>query len=391
MTKFALPTCAALLVLTVAVTFSASASASASATEELIIKIGHVAPLSGGAAHLGKDNENGARMAIEELNASQTLINGKRAKFVLVPEDDGGDPKQGAAVAQKLVDANVRAVIGHLNSGTSIPAAKIYSTAQIPQIAPSVTAIAYTAMGNKSTFRLVANDGRVGGTLGTYAVQNLHANTIAVIDDRTSFGQGLADQFIKAAKAANPQIKMAQRQFTNDKATDFSAILTAIKASKADVIFFGGMDSVAGPMLRQMKALGIDSKFMGGDGICSRKIAQLAGDAIKNDQVICAVAGGVMPSEKKGMDDFLGAYKNRYGTDIQTYSPYTYDAVMTIADAMKQAKSSEPAVYLPYLQKIQRQGITGKIAFDSKGDLKNAAMTLYTYQNGNRIPITVIK
>ncbi len=374
-----------------AVLSACTVNVSAIASEETIIKIGHVAPLSGGSAHLGKDNENGARLAIEELNAGQTLINGKKVRFVLVAEDDAGDPKQGAAVAQKLVDANVSAIIGHLNSGTSIPAAKIYSTAQIPQIAPSVTAIAYTAMGQRSTFRLVANDSQVGSTLGNYAVQNLHAKTIAVIDDRTSFGQGLADQFIRGAKSAYPQIRMAQRQFTNDKAIDFNAILTSIKAAKPDVIFFGGMDSVAGPMLRQMKALGINSKFIGGDGICSRKIAQLAGDALKDDQVICAIAGGLLPSETKGMDEFLHAYKKRFGTDIQTYSPYTYDAVMTIADAMQQAKSSEPALYLPYLQKIQHQGITGQIAFDSKGDLKHAAMTLYTYQEGNRIPLSVIK
>lgn len=366
------------------------ATASALPTEEIVVKIGHVASISGPIAHLGKDNENGARMAIDELNAKGTMIDGKKVKFVLLAEDDGADPKQGTAAAQKLVDNKVNAVVGHLTSGTSIPASKIYSAAGIPQIAPSVTAISYTAMGYKSTFRLIANDGFLGSTLGNYAVHTLNAKTIAVIDDRTAFGQGLADQFIKGAKAANPNVKMAQRQFTNDKATDFNAILTAIKASKPDVIFFGGMDAVAGPMLRQMKALGINSKFMGGDGVCTEKIVDLAGDALGNNQLYCAIAGGVLEADKKSAEDFRVAYKKRFGTDVQIYAPYVYDAVMTFVDAMQQAKSANPDVYLPYLQKIHHKGIMGQVSFDSKGDIKDGAISLYSYQNGKRTLISVL-
>lgn len=364
---------------------------SAFAAEEIIVKIGHAGPISGSVAHLGKDNENGARMAVEELNAKGFVINGKKAKFELIAEDDGADPKQGTAVAQKLVDAKVNAVVGHLNSGTTIPAAKIYQMAGIPQIAPSVTAISYTAMGYKSAFRLIANDGFNGIKLGNYAVNNLGAKTIAVIDDRTAFGQGLADQFIKGAKAANPNIKMVQRQFTNDKATDFNAILTAIKAGKPDVIFFGGMDAVAGPMLKQMKSLGINSKFMGGDGVCTEKIIQLAGDALGNNKVYCAIAGGVQKSEQKAMDEFKMAYKKRFGVDVQIYAPYTYDAVMVLANAMQQARSVNPDNYLPYLRKIHYKGITGNIAFDDKGDLQNGILSLFTYQDGRRTQISLIQ
>jgi len=366
-------------------------ASTACAAEETVVKIGHVAPMSGGIAHLGKDNENGARMAVDELNAKGTTINGKKVKFVLVTEDDGGDPKQGATVAQKLVDAKVSAVVGHLNSGTSIPAAKIYNTAGIPQIAPSVTAIGYTALGYKSTFRVIANDSFNGSTLGSYAVKNLNAKTIAVIDDRTAFGQGLADQFIKGAKAASATVKILPRQFTNDKATDFNAILTSIKAGRPDVIFFGGMDAVGGPMLRQMKALGISSKFIGGDGLCTQKMITLAGDALGNAQVYCAVAGGVPDAEKKGMDDFKLAYKKRYGTDVQIYAPYTYDAVMIFANAMQQAKSSSPDVYLPFLQKIHYRGITGDISFDNKGDLNRPTLTLYTFTEGKQTLLGIVR
>ena len=362
----------------------------AQAADEMIVNIGHVAPISGPSAHLGKDNENGARMAIDELNAKGTMIGGKKVKFVLLTEDDGGDPKQGTSAAQKLVDAKVNGVVGHLNSSTSIAAAKIYSDAGIPQISPSSTSPVFTSMGFKTTFRVVANDGQLGGTLGRYAVQNLNAKTIAVIDDRTAYGQGVADEFIKGVKSKNPTTKFAQRQYTNDKATDFNAILTAIKMSKPDVVFFGGMDSVGGPMLRQIKALGITAKFMGGDGICTNKLPDLAGDGVGNNLVYCAEAGGVLPAQRKATDDFRAAYKKKFGAEVILYAPYVYDAVMTMADAMQQAKSADPAIYLPFLQKIDHKGITGEIIFDRKGDIKDGTLTLFTFKDGKREELQVI-
>src|SRR3954469_19916908 len=209
--------------------------------QDMVVKIGHVAPTSGGIAHLGKDNENGARMAIDELNAKGVTIGGKKAKFELVPEDDAGDPKQGTAVAQKLVDSKVNGVIGHLNSGTTIPASKVYNDAGIPQISPSATNPKYTRNGYKTTFRVVADDVHLGGTLGRYAVKELKGKSIAVIDDRTAYGQGVADEFEKGVKGAGGTT--VSHQFTTDKATDFTAILTQIKSKKPDVVFYGGMDA----------------------------------------------------------------------------------------------------------------------------------------------------
>jgi branched-chain amino acid transport system substrate-binding protein len=368
----------------------AFAFAGAASAQELVVKIGHVGPISGAIAHLGKDNENGARMAIDELNAKGVTIGGKKAKFELLAEDDAADPKQGTAAAQKLVDAKVNGVIGHLNSGTTIPASKIYFDAGIPQISPSATNPKYTQQGFKTAFRVVANDGQLGGTLGRYAVQINHAKRIAVIDDRTAYGQGVAQEFIKGVKSKGGAEIVAQ-QYTNDKATDFNAILTAIKSKNPDTIFFGGMDAVAGPMLRQMKALGINAKFMGGDGICSEGLAQLAGDALGDNQVVCAEAGGVEESQKKGMEDFKAAFKKKFGVDVQIYAPYVYDAVMVMVEAMKKAGSAEPAKYLPELAKINYKGVTGNIAFDSKGDIKEGTLTLYTYKGGKRQQIAVTK
>ena len=358
--------------------------------QDMVVKIGHVAPTSGGIAHLGKDNENGARMAIDELNAKGTTIGGKKVKFEMLAEDDAGDPKQGTAVAQKLADSKVNGVVGHLNSGTSIPASKIYSDAGIPQISPSATNPKFTRQGFKTTFRVVADDVHLGGTLGRYAVKELKGKSIAVIDDRTAYGQGVAEEFTKAVKASGGAI--AETQFTTDKATDFSAILTAIKAKKPDVVFFGGMDAVAGPMIRQMKQLGINAKFMGGDGICSGELPKLAAGAMADGQVVCAEAGGVEGTQKAGMDEFYKKYKAKFGIDVQVYAPYVYDAVNVMAAAMVKAGSADPKVYLPVLAKTDGfKGVTGVISFDEKGDVKNGALTLYTYKGEKRDQIAVVR
>ena len=358
--------------------------------QDMVVKIGHVAPTSGAIAHLGKDNENGARMAIDELNAKGVMIGGKKAKFELLAEDDAGDPKQGTAAAQKLVDAKVNGVIGHLNSGTSIPASKIYSDAGIPQISPSATNPKFTRNGYKTTFRVVADDVHLGGTLGKYAVKQLKGKSIAVIDDRTAYGQGVADEFEKGVKGSGG--KTVAREFTNDKATDFTAILTSIKAKKPDVIFFGGMDAVAGPMMRQMKQLGINAKFVGGDGICSSELPKLAAGTMADGQVVCAEAGGVEGTAKKSMDDFYAAYKKKYNDDVKVYAPYVYDALNVMVAAMVKAGSAEPAKYLPVLAKTEGyKGVTGTIGFDDKGDIKNGALTLYTYKGGKRDQIAVVR
>ncbi|GAB4089996.1 branched-chain amino acid ABC transporter substrate-binding protein [Hydrogenophaga soli] len=355
-----------------------------------MVKIGHVGPTSGAIAHLGKDNENGARMAVDELNAAGIKIGDKVAKFELLAEDDASDPKQGTAAAQKLIDAKVNGVVGHLNSGTTIPASSLYSQAGLPQISPSATNPKYTRQGFKTTFRVVADDVHLGSTLGRYAIETLKAKNVAVIDDRTAYGQGVADEFEKAVAAAGG--KVVGREFTNDKATDFNAILTTLKGKKPDVVFFGGMDAVAGPMLKQMKQLGVKAKFMGGDGICSGELPKLAGDGLGDEQVYCAEAGGVEGEEKAGMEKFRTDFKAKFGSDVQVYAPYVYDAVKVMVDAMVRAGSAAPEKYLPALAATNGyKGVTGTIAFDEKGDIKNGALTLFTYKKGVRESLAVVR
>jgi branched-chain amino acid transport system substrate-binding protein len=329
-------------------------------------------------------------MAIDELNAKGVTIGGKKVKLELVAEDDAADPKQGTAVAQKLVDSKVNGVVGHLNSGTSIPASKIYSDAGIPQISPSATNPKFTRNGYKTTFRVVADDVHLGGTLGKYSVKELKGKSIAVIDDRTAYGQGVADEFEKGVKSAGG--KVVGREFTNDKATDFTAILTSLKAKNPDVVFFGGMDSVAGPMLRQMKQLGLNAKFVGGDGICSGELPKLAAGTMGDSQVVCAEAGGVEGEFKQSLDKFRTDFKKKFNIDVQLYAPYVYDAVNVMVAAMVKAGSADPKVYLPVLAKTDGyKGVTGTISFDAKGVVKNGALTLYTYKGEKREQIAVVR
>ena len=371
------------LKLTVAAAIAAVAGMASA--QEQVVRIGHVAPLSGAQAHYGKDNENGARMAIDDLNAQGITINGKKIKFELQAEDDASDPKQGTAAAQKLCDSKVAGVVGHLNSGTTIPASKIYNDCGIPMVTGAATNPNLTKPGYKTTFRIIANDLALGAGLASYAADTLKLKRVAMIDDRTAYGQGVAEVFKKTAAAKGMEV--VDDQFTTDKATDFMAILTAIKSKKPDAIFFGGMDPQGGPMLRQMEQLGMSNvKYFGGDGICTSEIAKLAGGAKTLGNVVCA-EGGASLGKMPGGSAWKARYDAKYPNQFQVYSPYTYDATMLLADAMKRANSADPKVYLPELAKSNYKGVTANIAFEPNGEMKNPAITLYVYKDGKKSPL----
>ncbi len=351
--------------------------APANGATELVVKIGASAPLTGPQAHIGKDNENGTRMAIDDANAKGVIIGGKKVRFELLSEDDQTDPKAATIVAQKLVDAKVNGVIGHLNSGATIPASRIYSDNGIPQISPSATAVAYTAQGFKTAFRVMANDSQQGKVLGEFASKNLSAKKIAVIDDRTAYGQGIADEFVRAAQANGAQI--IAREYTTDRAVDFSSVLTTIKGKQPDLIFFGGMDPQGSPMVKQLRGLGMKTQFMMGDGGFTPKFIDNAGVAAEGAY---ASLPGVPLDKMAGGRDFSTRYEARFKQPIQLYAPYCYDAVNVMIAAMQKAGSAEPAKYLPELGKVVFDGVTAKIAFDDKGDLKGGAVTMYQVRQG---------
>jgi len=348
------------------------------------IKIGHVAPLTGGIAHLGKDNENGARLAIEEANAAKLKIGGKDAKFALLAEDDQADPKVGTTVAQKLVDAKAVGVVGHLNSGTSIPASSIYNQAGIPVISGSATNPKLTEQGFKNQFRVVGRDDQQGPAIASYLAVERKPKLVAVIDDATAYGEGIANEVEKTLKGVG--IKVLPREKGTDKTTDWKAILTKLKGENPDAVFYGGMDATGGPLIKQGRELGLGGVFSFGDGACTDKMKELAGDAAEG--LLCSQAGiPPLASSKK----FLDAYKKRFNQDPILYSPFTYDATNLLIEAMKKADSSDPKKYLPELRKLSYSGATGTIAFDDKGDRKDAEITIFTMKGGKIEPIAVFK
>ncbi len=357
----------------------------AAQAQEVVVKIGTMSPLSGPQAHYGKDNVNGVRMAVEDLNAKGVTIGGKKIKFEVVAEDDAADPKQGTAAAQKLCDEKVAAVAGILNSGVAIPSAKIFNDCGVPFITGAATNPELTRPGYPGVFRIIANDNALGAALAGYAADTLKLKNVAVIDDRTAYGQGLANVFKKDAGAKG--VTVVASEFTNDKATDFMAILTSIKAKKPDAIFYGGMDAQAGPMLRQMVQLGMTNvKFFGGDGICTGELAKLAAGTKTLENVVCADGGASLAKMPGGME-WKKRYDAKYPGMFQVYSPYFYDATMLLVDAMKRADSTDSKKFLPELKKSDFSGVTAKIVFQDNGELKTPLYTLSHYIAGAKKPI----
>src|SRR5438132_1347624 len=294
------------------------------------VKIGHVGPLTGGIAHLGKDNENGARLAVEQANAAGIKIDGKDVKFAFLAEDDQADPKTGTTVAQKLVDAKVAGVVGHLNSGTSIPASPIYAQAGIPVISGSATNPKLTEQGFKTQFRVVGRDDQQGPAIASYLATTKKPKLVAVIDDATAYGEGIANEVEKTLKAAN--IKVLPREKGTDKTTGWKAVLTKLRGRRPDAVFYGGMDATGGPLLKQGRELGIKAVFSFGDGACTDEMTKLAGPAAEG--LLCSQAGIPPQAADKR---FLEAYKKRFNVDPILYAPFTYDAAKLLIAAMQKA------------------------------------------------------
>lgn len=349
------------------------------------VLIGLAGPLTGPSARIGKDLENGARLAIADANAQKPTLNGKPVTFKLVSEDDQSDPRTAVAVAQRLVDEGVAGVVGHWNTGTSIPAARIYHDAGIAQVAPVATGHGYTQQGFDTSFRVMGHDEDGGNYAGQYAVKTLKAKRIAVIDDRTAFGQGLADEFIKSLQAQG--VQPVTREYVDDKTVDFSAVLTTVRSKNADLIFFGGVDSQAAPLARKLKQLGMNAQLMGAGGFVSQTFLTLAQ---REGEGVVALEPGLPLEQMPGGKAFEQAYRDRYHTHIELHAPFAYDATRVLIAAIEQADSANPADYLPKLRAIHYQGVTGDIAFDAQGNLQQPSFTLYRVVDGKWQPQTVL-
>ena len=336
------------------------------------IRFGFAAPLTGPQSHYGEEMQNGLLLSLEEANKQGIDVDGSKAKFVLVSKDDQADPRVGVQVAQQLVDEDVAGILGHFNSGTTIPASRVYHDAGLPQIAMA-TSPEYTLQNYNTTFRMMTSDTQQGSAVGKFMVEKLGAKKIALIDDRTAYGQGLADEVEKAVKAAGGTI--VRREYTNDKANDFTSILTNIKGVAPDAIFFGGLDAQSGPMKRQIETLGIKAPLVSGEMTRSETFIKLAGGAAEGTYASLA---GVPLAQMAAGKDFDAAYQARFKKAPGVYSPYAYDGAWNMIAAIQKANSANPEKYLPELAKLSRKGATSEnIAYDAKGDLKEVSVTIY--------------
>ncbi|MGH8782596.1 branched-chain amino acid ABC transporter substrate-binding protein [Paraburkholderia sp.] len=350
--------------------------------DDLPVTIGFAAPLTGANAGYGKDLQNGVQLALDEANAQKIHIGDKVAQFTLAAEDDQADPRIGVQAAQKLVDQHVAVVVGHFNSGTTIPASRVYESAGIPMIDPAATNPTIVNQGFANTFMVISTDAQNAGNAGIYAVDVTKAKRIAILDDRTAFGQGEADEFEKAVKAHGGTL--VAHEFTSNQAVDFRTQLTKIKSTDADLLFFGGLDTQAASVAKQMKQLGLRAQLVGGGGVMDPEFIKLAGDAAEGTM---AWEYGRPLASLPGGKDFSAKFKKRFGVDILSYAPFGYDAAWAAIKAMEAAKSTSPATYRPALKSISFDGVTGHIAFDSNGALKNAGSTLYQVKSGAWVPI----
>ncbi|MCX7176692.1 MAG: branched-chain amino acid ABC transporter substrate-binding protein [Proteobacteria bacterium] len=348
----------------------------APAFAQKVVKIGVAGPYTGPVAAYGKDFESAVRLAIDDANAAGIKFGSEAVRFELLSEDDAADPKQAVTVATRLVDMHVAGVVGHLTSGATIPAAKVYSDAGIPQIAPAATNPTLTRQGYKTTFRVIGDDLQVGAAMANYLVSKLGFKSVAVIDDRSAFGQGLADVVAKTVRTLGG--KVVAHEYTTDKATDFKAILTSLKAKNVQAVFYGGVNAQAGPLRRQMRDLGMNTPLFG-SAISSDEFISFAG-AEAAEGTISADSGQAI-EKMPGGPGFVKKFTAKYGKVVM-YAPYGYDATNVLINAMRAANSADPAKYLPEIGKLSFNGVTGPISFNDKGDLRSATVTFSRVKAG---------
>ncbi|AXF23196.1 branched chain amino acid ABC transporter substrate-binding protein [Burkholderia pyrrocinia] len=345
------------------------------------VTIGFAAPLTGASAHYGVDLKRGVELAIDDANAKKLVIGGQPVRFVLDAEDDQGDPRMGSQVAQKLVDSKVAGIVGHFNSGTSVPASRIYYNAGIPMVSPTATNPTLTSQGFNTVFRVTNSDAQMGQLAGHSAVGALKGKSIAVMDDRTAFGQGMADEFVKGVKAAGGNV--VDREFTTDKAVDFRAQLTRIKSFNPDVVFWAGLDQQAGMVMKQMRQLGIRATMLGGGSFENDTFLKVAGESAEGAM---SWDYGVPLTKLKAGKAFDQKMKAKYNEGVVAYSPSAYDATWVLINAMQKANSTDPKVYAPLIKSVSFEGVSGNIAFMPNGDMKDPAATFYKVIGGKWVP-----
>jgi branched-chain amino acid transport system substrate-binding protein len=374
------------MVLKVLTMLSLTAIASVAFAQDNPVKIGFAGPLTGPSANYGKDLEMGARLAIDEANGANIMIHGKPLRLILDSQDDQADPKMAVQIAQRLIDSNVVAVVGHFNSGTTLAASSVYDRGGIVQIVPSSSNPSITHQGFKLLFRPYGTDNTVAEAAAQQAVQTLHAKRIAIIDDRTAYGAGLADEFAAAVKAQGGQV--TDREFTSDQATDFKAILTHIVGEQADLVFVACLGGEGALIVRQARQLDYRGALIAGATYANKNFISRAGDAAEG--MYAFEQGAILDQLPQGKV-FLGSFRAKYGADPIGFAPFAYNDIWVIVNAMKAADSTNPKAFAPAISKLSFQGVFGTVDFNQFGDLKNPVTTLFKVEQGTWVPVKTLR
>lgn len=390
---FALIAC--MVALSLAVTGCGGGGAKADAGDDglTVVKIGIGAPITAGSAALGNGMVRATKLAAKLANESDEAKDLK-IKFVVVPGDDQGDPKAGVNAANTLVsDRAMIGVVGHLNSGVSIPASEVYQRAGIVNVSPAATNPQLTARGMSNVFRTCADDSVQGPRAADMALEDLGLKTAFVVDDSTPYGTGLAEQFAKQFAAKGGTVVKTEK--TSDKDTEFSSLVTKIKTANPDLVYYGGMYNSGALLSRQLSDAGVKAPMMGGDGMYDAEYIKLAGEASADGDFTTNIGEPVDKLPKAA--EFKQWWEAEYPSDaIAAYDPLTFDATQAIinavfsvakADGVDSLFSAEgKAAVVKAVAASDFDGVTGKVSFDAKGDTNNKAVTLYTVKAGAWTP-----
>lgn len=355
-----------------AVALTAVVAFGGSAWADILVGVG--APLTGPNASFGAQIQKGAEQAAADINAAGG-INGEQIKIVL--GDDVSDPKQGVSVANKFVADGVKFVIGHFNSGVSIPASEIYAENGILEISPASTNPVYTERGLWNTFRTCGRDDQQGEVAGKYIAETFKDAKVAVIHDKTPYGQGLADETKKALNAAGVTEVVYEGVTPGEK--DYSALIAKLKQAGTTLIYFGGLHPEAGLIIRQATDQGLKAPLFSGDGIVSNELASIAGDAVAGTLNTFAPDPRTRPESKELVEKFRAA-----GFEPEAYTLYAYAALQVIADAAKAAGTTDTeAVATAIKEKGPFKTALGELGFDAKGDITRPDYIVYEWKKGD--------
>ncbi|WP_218081824.1 branched-chain amino acid ABC transporter substrate-binding protein [Anthocerotibacter panamensis] len=363
-----------LTLLALLLAFGLTACAASKSSQVLI---GVAAPLSGPNAAFGDDVLGGAKLAVAEANAQGGLA-GRRVE--LVPADDQADPRQAVIVAQKLVNTpGLVGVIGHANSGASLPASAIYQRAGLAMITPASTSPLLTEQGFHNVFRVAGRDDQQGRVLADFALKRLKTRTVAILHDKTAYGQGLAQVFNSTMVAGGARVVLFAGIAQGDK--DFRATLTRIKGFKPDLLFFGGVYTEAGLLVNQAREVGLTASVLAGDGVKIERFIQILGR--QTDRIYVSSVAQVSDA------NFTAAYRKTNAQEPGPYSPYAYDATrILLAAATSQDWPERQAVLERVAQTKDFPGLGGTFTFDSKGDLVKAPFQIFRIVQGKFVPFS---